>query len=260
MVIDDDVYRGLTAIQIADLVTSRRVSARAVVDACLRRLEHVDHQLRAFRGVWPQSARQAADAVDRSVAKGEKFPLAGVPIGVKAWGGLAAPQARRLLAAGCIAVERPRFRGLGTGGRRGATPTGALRLTPGDQTAFPAGHRPVRPWPWPLASSPWRPAATVPGRPASPPRGAALSASSRRTPADQARMPPASAWVALARSVPDAAAYLDAVLGGDLAGRRRPRRSRPGPRGRPLLVLRRPTPTSRPSRAARPSGWRAPAS
>ena len=218
MVIDDDVYHGLTALRIADLVTSRQVSARAVVDACLRRLEHVDNQLRAFRRVWPQWAHQAADAVDRSVAKGEKFPLAGVPIGVKAWGGLAAPQARRLLAAGCVAVGE----------------TAVPRSRDGWQTW---GHTDRGP-----TVNPWRPD-RVPGGSSA---GSAVAVAAGVVPlatgsdgAGSTRIPAAWCGVVgvkptnarrpgqdaaglsvggpLARSVPDAAAYLDAVLGSDLA-------------------------------------------
>ena len=38
------------------------------------------------------------------MARGDRLPLAGVPIAVKAWDGLASPQARALVAAGCVPV------------------------------------------------------------------------------------------------------------------------------------------------------------
>jgi amidase len=103
-VLDAIGRRQLTAVEVAELVRRRAISAREAVDAALRRLEDLDPTLRAFREVWPADARRAADAVDRAVAKGEKPALAGVPIAVKAWDGLGSPQARALVAAGCVPI------------------------------------------------------------------------------------------------------------------------------------------------------------
>jgi Asp-tRNA(Asn)/Glu-tRNA(Gln) amidotransferase A subunit family amidase len=86
------------------MVNGREASAREVADAALAVLEQVDGSLRAFREVWPDRAARVADAVDRALAAGGELPLAGVPIGVKAWDGLRSAQARRLVAAGCVPV------------------------------------------------------------------------------------------------------------------------------------------------------------
>ena len=101
---DIRAWPSLTAVDVAGLVRRREVSALEAVDAALRRLDEVDGALRAFREVWPDDARRAARAVDRTVAGGDRPPLAGVPIAVKAWDGLDSPQARALLSAGCVPV------------------------------------------------------------------------------------------------------------------------------------------------------------
>lgn len=114
MGLDEDAYPRMTATQIARLVNHGDISAREVVDAALRRHARVDGAVRAFREIWPQRAREAADAVQRALAAGVSLPLAGVPIGLKAWDGVDSPQARRLIAAGCVPLGLTSVPGRGT--------------------------------------------------------------------------------------------------------------------------------------------------
>ena len=59
-------------------------SARALVDAALARIEHVDATLAAMLTVDAEGARAAADAIDQRRAAGDRLgALAGVPIGIK---------------------------------------------------------------------------------------------------------------------------------------------------------------------------------
>ncbi|MFT0814683.1 AtzE family amidohydrolase [Synechococcus sp. OH20] len=69
---------------IARAVRQGSVSAQAVVAACLERIRQRDPQLNAFTAVLEASALQAAERLDRQVAKGIPVgPLAGVPFAVK---------------------------------------------------------------------------------------------------------------------------------------------------------------------------------
>ncbi|MBA9004444.1 amidase family protein [Thermomonospora cellulosilytica] len=97
-------YRRLDATAVAALVTRRETSAVEVARAALARLAEADPRLRAFRTVTAEQALADAREVDRAVAGGRCPPLAGVPIGVKAWEGVDAPQTRRLRAAGCVVI------------------------------------------------------------------------------------------------------------------------------------------------------------
>lgn len=103
MILDEE-YADLTAVRVSSLVCARELSAAEVVDAALARLLWVDRAVRAFIACWEDAARRAAAEVDRRVADGESFPLAGVPLGVKAWERTASPQVSRLVAAGCIPI------------------------------------------------------------------------------------------------------------------------------------------------------------
>nr|CAA9212004.1 Aspartyl-tRNA(Asn) amidotransferase subunit A @ Glutamyl-tRNA(Gln) amidotransferase subunit A [uncultured Armatimonadetes bacterium] len=74
----------LTAHELAEKIKSRDVSARAVTDAFLARIEAVDGDVKAFVTVTADRARETADAVDRRLAAGEEVgPLAGVPVALK---------------------------------------------------------------------------------------------------------------------------------------------------------------------------------
>ena len=70
-----------SATAVAAAVSSGRVSASAVVAACLQRTERLNPVLNAFTAVTADRARAKAAAIDASAAK--PGPLAGVPFAVK---------------------------------------------------------------------------------------------------------------------------------------------------------------------------------
>jgi|tagenome__1003787_1003787.scaffolds.fasta_scaffold20922929_2 amidase len=63
----------------AELVAAGDVTPRALVDACLDRIEHLDPQLNAFRVVLAEQARADADALGEPDGR----PLFGVPVAIK---------------------------------------------------------------------------------------------------------------------------------------------------------------------------------
>ena len=69
-----------TAVQIAEEVRDRRISAREIVETHLSRLRAVEPEVRAFAHVAAEDALERAAAVDRDPSG---LPLAGVPVGVK---------------------------------------------------------------------------------------------------------------------------------------------------------------------------------
>ena len=74
----------LPATELAQLVRTRKASAREAAEAALQRLEAVNPRLNAIVACRPDLVRQRADAVDRMVARGEDpGPLAGVPVTTK---------------------------------------------------------------------------------------------------------------------------------------------------------------------------------
>lgn len=102
--ISEREYVSLSASRIADLVSSHELSAKEVVEAALQRVWNVDGTVRAFANTWPGDARKAAVELDHRLSSGERFALAGVPIGVKASERISSHQARQLSAAGCIVI------------------------------------------------------------------------------------------------------------------------------------------------------------
>jgi aspartyl-tRNA(Asn)/glutamyl-tRNA(Gln) amidotransferase subunit A len=69
---------------IAGAVGAGRISAEAVLDDALARIDALDGRLHAFCTIDAVGARQAARAVDAAVARGESAgPLAGVPVAIK---------------------------------------------------------------------------------------------------------------------------------------------------------------------------------
>lgn len=104
----------MTVREIVASVTSGQISARAVVDEALSRIDAANPDLNAFIDVNPDDAGTQADRVDRRIAAGEQLPLAGVPVAVKdnIWvAGRRVSQGSRLFAdfhppADAIAVER----------------------------------------------------------------------------------------------------------------------------------------------------------
>jgi amidase len=209
----------LNAVTIAELVNRRELRPTHVVEAALRRIATVDKQLRAFREVWPDRARRTANEVKEVVDSGVHLPLAGVPLAVKASEGLKSPQARRLLDAGCIPIGAT------------AVPRGTSWQTWGHTDRGPT----INPWRAdrsPGGSSAGSAAAVAAGL--VPLATGNDGAGSLRIPAawcgvvgiktTNGRLPSVNTLNApgpLARTVADAAAYLDAVLGTDLASHTR---------------------------------------
>jgi aspartyl-tRNA(Asn)/glutamyl-tRNA(Gln) amidotransferase subunit A len=73
----------LGASAIAERVGSRALSALEVTKAFLARIASVEPSLDAFLAVLEDRALARAGAVDEAVARGERLPLAGVPVAVK---------------------------------------------------------------------------------------------------------------------------------------------------------------------------------
>ena len=75
---------GLSAQQIAQAITDRKLSAFEATEAALARIAAHDGVLNSFTDVTADRARTTARAIDAKIAAGEKVgPLAGVPFAVK---------------------------------------------------------------------------------------------------------------------------------------------------------------------------------
>jgi amidase len=72
-----------TAIDLKQALADRRVSARELCDAAIARIEAIDAKINAVVVRDFERARQAADAADAALAKGERQPLLGLPMTVK---------------------------------------------------------------------------------------------------------------------------------------------------------------------------------
>jgi aspartyl-tRNA(Asn)/glutamyl-tRNA(Gln) amidotransferase subunit A len=73
-----------SAIETAEAVRRRQVSAQEVLEEALGRIEAANAKLNAFVHLDPEGARRAARQVDAALARGQDpGPLAGVPFGVK---------------------------------------------------------------------------------------------------------------------------------------------------------------------------------
>ncbi|MFJ5535124.1 amidase [Streptomyces sp. NPDC093261] len=115
------------------------MSARETAHAALEHIARLDGAVRAFTELWPERAVAHAAGVDRRVRAGERLPLAGVPLAVKATEGLGARQTARLLAAGCVPVGATATPGRGTAWQTwGATDRGPT-LNPYDPRWSPGG-------------------------------------------------------------------------------------------------------------------------
>ncbi|MGA8949003.1 MAG: amidase family protein, partial [Pseudolabrys sp.] len=74
----------LTASEIAAAVASGKISATAIVDDALARINGRNPVLNAFTAITTERARARARAVDAAAASKQNFgPLAGVPFAVK---------------------------------------------------------------------------------------------------------------------------------------------------------------------------------
>jgi Asp-tRNA(Asn)/Glu-tRNA(Gln) amidotransferase A subunit family amidase len=219
----------MTACEIAAAVQSGTLSARETMTTALNCIAYHD-TARAFTESWPGAAAEQAAEVDRRVRAGERLPLAGVPLAVKATEGLAAHQTRCLLQAGCVPVGATSTPGRGTGWQTwGATDRGPT-LNPHDPRWTPGG------------SSAGSAAAVATG--IVPLATGSDGAGSVRIPAAWCSvigLKPTNGLVPardrsglniagpLARTAADAAAYLDALTGTTAL-------SRPAPPERPLRV------------------------
>jgi amidase len=144
--------------ELAGMIASGEVTSSEVIEAHLARIEEVNADLNAVTATLADEARNAAAAVDRSLAAGERLgPLAGVPFTVKenidvagsatTWGVAAlaeqiaptdAPTVARLREAGAIPLARTNlpdfaFRWHTESGRAGHT------RNPWDHTRTPGG-------------------------------------------------------------------------------------------------------------------------
>ncbi|MBT4303063.1 MAG: indole acetimide hydrolase, partial [Actinobacteria bacterium] len=73
-----------TAGELADLISSKQVSSREVIDAHLERIEEVNGHLNAVTITLTERAQAEADAADAAIAAGEDLgPLHGVPFTIK---------------------------------------------------------------------------------------------------------------------------------------------------------------------------------
>ena len=73
-----------TVIEVAEAVRRGEQKAMEVLDECLDAIDKGNERLNAFVHLDVDQAREAADAVDAKVARGEDpGPFAGVPFGVK---------------------------------------------------------------------------------------------------------------------------------------------------------------------------------
>lgn len=79
----NDLWR-LSASEVAQLVRTRKVSAREVADAALQRLDSVNSRINAIVDCRPDLVREQANQVDSILAKGnDPGPLAGVTVTIK---------------------------------------------------------------------------------------------------------------------------------------------------------------------------------
>jgi amidase len=77
----DLAYAGIAAQ--AELLRSREVSPRELLDVCLERIDRIDPRLNSFRVVYHERARAEAEQAEARLAGGDERPLLGVPVAVK---------------------------------------------------------------------------------------------------------------------------------------------------------------------------------
>ncbi|MGW2916836.1 amidase [Streptomyces angustmyceticus] len=149
----------LEASELAKLVASAEVSAAEAVEAHLERIATVNPQVNAVTRLLEDSARQAAQEIDRRRAAGERLgPLAGVPFTVKEnihvagsatthgvpyfrdWVAQAdAPPVRRLRAAGAIPIGRTNMPDLALAGLHTVSQLFGDTVNPWDPQRTPGG-------------------------------------------------------------------------------------------------------------------------
>jgi aspartyl-tRNA(Asn)/glutamyl-tRNA(Gln) amidotransferase subunit A len=74
----------LTAMELRDRIAAGQTSSVEATRAILERIERLNPAVGAYLSVFPEQALEAAQAVDRRIAAGERVgPLAGVPVAIK---------------------------------------------------------------------------------------------------------------------------------------------------------------------------------
>ena len=72
-----------SAAELARALSSREISAKALAEDAIQRIEACDGPINAVCVKTYESALEAADAADARLAEGERGPLLGVPMTVK---------------------------------------------------------------------------------------------------------------------------------------------------------------------------------
>src|SRR5580693_7491228 len=65
------------------MLAAATITAPALLEIYLERIARLDPQLRSYRVVLAETARQEALAAQRRLDKGERLPLLGVPVAIK---------------------------------------------------------------------------------------------------------------------------------------------------------------------------------
>jgi len=76
----------LSITKLTDQLANKKLSSREATQACLERIDDVDHRLNAFINLDPEQALAQADTADTAIAQGHTHaeqPLLGVPIAIK---------------------------------------------------------------------------------------------------------------------------------------------------------------------------------
>ena len=143
--------------ELAARIAARELTAEALVEALLARIEALEPRLNSFVTVRAAEAREAARAADREIARrGPRGPLHGIPVAVKdclavagwpvtngspGWSiepAFDAAVVERLRAAGAIVIGKNTMHEWAMGGTCIRTPTGPVR-NPWDPDRIPGG-------------------------------------------------------------------------------------------------------------------------
>ena len=74
----------LSAVAARALIGSKKLSARELLDSCIRRMDAIDPAVNAMVARDDEKARQDAAKADEATARGDALgPLHGLPIGIK---------------------------------------------------------------------------------------------------------------------------------------------------------------------------------
>jgi amidase len=81
--VDDGELAFAGAAEQVRLLAEGAVTAPALLEIYLERIARLDPQLRSYRVVLAETARQEAEAAQRRLAAGERLPLLGIPVAIK---------------------------------------------------------------------------------------------------------------------------------------------------------------------------------